>query len=470
MDIILLSSIVDGQASTECTFEVVIDGGQPVPADVSLPGLAQVVMPDGATQIEIRANPITPYHWAVTGVFKRQASGQLVALNAPAEFAPPRGVSDGTQGLILVSVHLSRLKDVTSTALSSLGQVLLIRTGTVPQRPQVWPPTAWDTPLLNNLNYISNPPITNSNISVTSLSKNPDTVDLVLQLKGVAAPETIAISWPNAIARNDNAGPTPFLVYFHAGVNQNAGSYYTHPQVGTYPFGFDYVYFGLWRYINYLGNPLTVDPYLKGLPYQMSAAGKNAVIVLPCSKVGPEVGVLLDAASMEQTLREIQAFMFRWAGVYVPPDLGRTALASFSSGNGLVTRFLAKPSNQSHRFYLETLRELYMFDAPGYMGPTWVDQSMRWASRGSDKMVRAYTTYLVANYSKLLGQSTPASSPFVVSSTDPNQLRTAGVLPASAWNRAATAAGNANMARTWQDAHQLVSAMMLTDALNRSGF
>jgi hypothetical protein len=163
---------------------------------------------------------------------------------------------------------------------------------------------------------------------------------------------------------------------------------------------------------------------------------------------------------------------FRQAGVYVPPDLGRTALASFSSGNGLVTSFLAKAANQSHPFYLDTLRELYMFDAPGYMGPTWVEQAIRWADRGrNEKMIRAYTSYPVANYSKLLGQSTPPNFPYVVSSSDPNQLRTAGTLPARSWNRAATAAGNANMAASnWQEVHQLVSATMLTDALMRSGF
>jgi hypothetical protein len=183
------------------------------------------------------------------------------------------------------------------------------------------------------------------------------------------------------------------------------------------------------------------------------------------------VGAFLSAPSAETILREVQAFLFRRAGVYTPPGLGRVALASFSGGNELVTKFLSNLTNQAHPFYLDTLQEIYMFDIAQRSVTAWLTEVQAWAGRGTSttKMIRAYTQFPVGAYASLLGGA-PAAAPFVATSAD--GLRTAAVLPGLAWNRAAAAAGAPIMAAggAFHDTHQLISALMLTDALQRSGF
>ncbi len=468
MGLVLLTAVAKDQLTTDCVFEIAINGGALAPADTSVPGTISAQVPDSAQQIEIRATPTAPDYWPLIGQFQVQADGSLVAADAPAEFAPPRSADAG--GPISLVVYLSQVRDATAPALASLAQVPPNRTGEIPAS---WPPVAWDAPELADLNTIGDPLAAGSDLSIEQQTLAPQVEGLVLEVKNVTAPQAIAVSWPDAVERTDGADPTPFLIYFHPNVGQNAPPYYTDPNVGTYPFGFDYVYYGLWRYMNFVGDPLTVDPYAKGLPYQMAASGKNAVIILPSNKVGPEVGVFQNAAAIDAILREIQAFMFRRKGVYTAPELGRTAMASFSAGNELITAFLGQPANQSHPFYLNTLQELYMFDVAQGGADAWVAQASAWARRGdsASKMIRAYTQYVLQNAGQLLGATAPASVPFVTTSQD--GLRSAAVLPSTVWNRAETAAGNANMATgqgSFQDTHQLISALMLTDALRRSGF
>jgi hypothetical protein len=479
---------VGRQVTPECTFDVSIDGGPLAPAGgTGVLGPATVVL-NGAHQIEIHVTPTSANYWPLIGRFTIQPNGTLVPANAdvPAEFEPARAINLGSDTVSVLAAHLSRLRDATPTALQSLSNVPAVRTGMIPA---TWPPTAWDTPLLDDVNYIDTPPIQGGNIAIVPKSLDPATVDVVLELANVNAPQTIAVSWPNAIPRNGTAGPTPFLVYFHATVAQNVRQgFYEVPGMGPYPFNFDYVYFGLWRYMNYTGDPagttnprspdpLTVDPYAKGLPYQMMASGKNAVIVLPCNRFGPEAGVMMDAPAMDGVLREIQSFMFRRAGTYTTPGLGRVALGAFSAGNLLTLTFLNKPQNQSHSFYLDTLRELYMFgsfkNGAGRNPVDWVNAALNWANAGTSagKMVRAYLESPISNYNALVSPL-PSALPFVATSGS----FTAAVMNSGAWNAAATAAGNSLIASgspghpKFQDTHQLISAMMLVDALSRSGF
>lgn len=368
----------------------------------------------------------------------------------------------GTAGTVIVH-------DATANVSASLARVPNRRR--VGHHPSIWPPAAWDTPPLLNHNYIAFPPVAGGALKFTPRTIDPDTEDLVLEVNGVTAPRLIAVSWPRNVARSAGAEPTPFLIYFRPTVGQNVrAGFYVGPGLGTYPFGWDYLFYGLWRYVNYTGDPLTRDPFAKGLPYQIAASNKNAVLVLPLNKVGEELGVFLNAASIELILNKIQAFMFLRAGIAQAPPLGRVALGAFSSGNMLATQFLSNPRNQSHPFYLNNLKELYMFDAPGNLVPTWVSQALRWAGAGSsaNKMIRAYTRGNHPIYKTLLGVTTPAAGPFVVDSS--SGLRTAAVLPDAAWRSATAFSGAPSLVRSWQEPHQLISATMLTDALRRSGF
>src|SRR5262249_23948175 len=157
------------------------------------------------------------------------------------------------------------------------------------------------------------------------------------------------------------------------------------------------------------------------------------------------------AAWMQRILTEIQGFMFRKAGVPVAPPLGRVALSAFSSGNGLAAQFLANPDNQRHAFYGDTLRELYMLDAPAREVSGWVWQAMRWARAGSasDKMIRIISRANHGAFGTLLGSAPPPSGPFVMDSPA-GGLRTVAVLPEHAWTRATAARGAPGLVKSWQ--------------------
>ena len=360
------------------------------------------------------------------------------------------------------------VRDATASVLVSLARVPASR---VRHHPSSWPPARWDTPTVVDHHFIASPPVTGSDVNLVQHTVSPDMDHRVLEIMGVTSPQLVAVSWPRALAPAATSGPTPFLIYFRPTVGQNvARGYYVGPGLGTYPFGWDYLFYGLWRSMNYMGDPVTSDPYAKGLPYQITAAQRNVVLVLPLNRHPGELGVFLSAPWTQRILTEIQAFMFRQAGITPAPPIGRTALAAFSSGNTLLTQFLGNPLNQRHPFYLDTLRELYMLDAPAGVVPGWVSQAIRWARAGSrsDTMIRVFSRHNHGSYRALLGVAPPSGGPVVMDSA--GGLRTVAVLPDTAWRRATTSRGAPRLVRSWQEAHQLISATMLTDALRRSGF
>jgi hypothetical protein len=457
--ILLSGAVADGSFTSDCTFEVAINGA-PVSAVRGRAGGAVIPLPTSPRplRLALTVRSTVRTRWDAEGTFELRGDGRLVVVDAPS-FRQPQPVNLPGQGpAISVVGILSQVRDVTSRVLRELAAVPPDRRRG--HHPATWPPTAWDTPALIGHNYIASPPVAGGNLAFDRTDVDPDTDDLVVEVAGVPAPQLIAVSCPRAVVRDAGSGPTPFLVYLHPNVGQNVGAGFYQ---GPYPFSWDYLFYGLWRYMNYLGDPLTIDPYAKGLPYQMSRSGKSAVIVLPCNRVGAEIGVFQDAGSVETILREIQALLFRRRGVFTAPPLGRTAMASFSAGNGLVTQFLTNSRNRSHSFYLDTLREVYMFEAPQGLVPQWVTQALRWANAGSTqgKRVRAYTRGSSDAYRRLVAGSLPRP-PFVAES--PSGFHSAAALPDAAWRRAGA------VVRSWQEPHQLVSAMLLTDALRRSGF
>jgi len=509
MDTIVVAAFLDGQPTQECNFTATVNGtNQAIAPNISgtgspIPGSGVITLNVGDS-LALSAHPTSGQHWDVSGTFQLQGIGQLAPVNnPPAEFAPPFVVASATDSLILLAVHLSRLRDITARALTTLATVPSIRTIDVPS---IWPPppsvantpppwiTSWDCPELDGLNYINNPAVTGQSLQIINENKTPAATNVVLQLFGDPAQQgeggqAIAVSWPDAVPRSDSTGATPFLLYFHPSAGQNViNGYYVNPQIpGAYPFNFDYIFYGLWAFMNYGGaqnltqDPLTGDHFKKGLPYQMEAAGKYAVIVLPCNRVGPgsdgspgEIGRFQSAASAQEILLDIQRFMFRRAvpGVYNTPGLGRTALAAFSSGVGMMTNFLSNRDNQAHPFYQYTLGELYMFDGGNAARvAAWIGQAIKWANTDPSKVIRAYSQVPEpGSMARLISPaSVPGGTPWLVTTG----MRTAALLPATGWNSAATAAGGSNVATgtgAFDDTHQLIPAMMLTDALRSSSF
>jgi hypothetical protein len=478
MDVIIFSSVARDNLAmkpADATFTVTQVGGGPLPVRQNSTGASFVELPDSPRPLQLRVD-VTPgsvNHFPISGHFEYRGDGVLVAIadpstNAPtdrAEFIPVMGASVAQGKAVLLISFLSRVRDATEQTLDSLRNIPRIRQPIAPSD------FSWDADPMD-LHIINASVLSGSNLAFDQQNVDPNTEVVILRLKvkSSEAPQLLAVMWPKDLERTAGASPTPFLMYFHSGATQNRGTHYEIPGVGTYPNGWDYIFFGLLRYVMYFDDPLAGGdaPFTKGLCYQTAASGKKLVTVLPMNRVFQEVGILLSARSMEEVLLEIQSFMFRRKGIFAPPGLGRTALGAFSSGNPLVTSFLAR--NQTDPFCQDTLKEVYMFDAGDADKDPWAAQVNTWLRSGdpSTKMTRVYVQTTTGALGRLIGNAALARSPFVASS--PNNQRTLAVIPSQVWKSALSAAGGRPPKNDFQSAHQLVSATLLTDALRRSGF
>jgi hypothetical protein len=474
MDILICTGV--GRSATVpgtlgANFRLFVEEGGEIEASAAEGNFTAFPLPEGAGPFALRleAKPVAPTTHPVTAHFEYRGKGNLAIVPGPdpdaptdvAELMTPLATRVAQGNAILVSVFFSRVRDATARTLQFLA--------TVPAPRKKFPaPTSWDTPAAS-VHVIGSPPVAGGAIVTASQSVDPNVEVRVLELKLSKprdAPHFIAVTWPKDLPRTTEADPTPFVVYFHAGMAQNAGQAYEGAGTGTYPNGWDYQFFGLWRYLQYMGDPLIGGdaPFSKGLPYQVAAAGKKAVVILPLSSVQTEVGVLMSGDSMLEALLEVQSYMFRREGVFTAPSLGRGALGSFSSGNLLVNSFLSR--NQSHKFCQEVLKEVYMFDAPGASRDSWVNQVTAWQKTGDaqDKVARAYVQTATAKLAQFVGVGSFGPAPLLITSGDGK--RSVGVLPLGPWANAVAAAGGKGGG--FQQAHQLMSAVMMTDALRRS--
>lgn len=470
MDLLILSAAdFDGVAiASGVSFEVTADGN-PLETD----SLGGVRLPEAPRplRITIKVRPPAPF-FDVAAAYDYNGPGDLQPVKGlvPAAFAPVRGVVDGFSNSVMsLLVFVSRIREANVKTLAAL---------TGPDaRPEFAPVTDFALPA-RQVSVVSPPPVVrNGDLSFSVQNVQPAAEVICFEVKVEPAPKLICVVWPDSVPRTETAPPTPLLIYFHPNAAQNADSFYR----GAYPFSFDFCFYGIITYIRYsrglagqpTPDPLQDVPQVKGIPYQMDASGKSMVLVLPINRVTSEVGVMLKADKMELILKEIIAFMFRRKGVYRTPPIGRTALASFSAGNELVTTFLK--NNVGSSFAQNTLMEVYNFDLPvGFVSGdkamrAWTKAVSDWAATGNsaDKRIRIYQQFNFAGfYAQLLGVQPPTATPYEVSSADGN--RTAVVAPGDAWARISRAMPKPN--GDFQLVHQIIPDLLLTDALRRSGF
>jgi hypothetical protein len=470
MDLLVLSAAdFDGTAiASGVTFDVSTDG-QPLAVD----SLGGVQLPEGPRPLRLKIRVLPPSQFfEVSGTYDYFGPGDLrpVAGLVPADFAPVRGVVDGFSNSVMsLLVYVSRIRDASQETIDAMNG---------PDRRTEFAAVTDFALQPRAVSVVSTPPIVrNGDLQFSVRALAPAAEVIVFEVKAEPAPKMICVVWPDAVPRTDAAPATPLLVYFHPNAAQNADTHYK----GAYPFSFDFPFFGIMTYIRYSRgiagqanpDPLQNVPAVKGIPYQMDAAGKDLVLVLPVNRVRSEVGVMLKPAPMEMLLKEIIAFMFRKKGVYRQSQIGRTALASFSAGNELVTTFLRASLNSD--FATNKLMEVYNFDLP--MGFSTGDAAMRawtsavsnWAATGNaaDKRIRIYQQFNFASfYQQLLGVQPPSRTPYEISSADGN--RTAVVAPGDAWARISQDMPKPN--GDFQLVHQIIPDLLLTDALRRSGF
>jgi hypothetical protein len=421
-------------------------------------------------------------HFAIT-------NGAISAVTVGPEWSPLTTTVFGIGNAVSTTVTLSMIRDFTVVLAGTLNQIdptnptqplNMKRGGMIPTD---WissgPPAAWESKTLSGCYFVADPPVDGAlKVRVEQHSPfGPASEALVLEVDGVVCPQTVAVVWPHAVSRAANAGPTPFLVYFHHPIGQElVGGFYPpgDPELGDYPFGFDYAYFGLWRYINYAANPITGDEEInnfKGLAYQIGVAGKPVVLVVPCNKMlhQPEIGEAANPLWLQALLREIQSLMFRRAGTFSPPPaVGRVALASFS-GAGVFVRDILQQLTPPAGTLPDFVREVFLFDPGLDINVSCVDAVADWlvAGNSADKRARLYTQWPPANASRLHSPGGSLGNAAAVRGRS-----SVGVFTTGAWSTALAAAGGAPIAagREWQSLHPLISASMLTDAMRASGF
>ena len=365
-----------------------------------------------------------------------------------------------------------------------------------------WPPTeGWDLADLTAAHFID--PAAPVKSGALNFVKSPLQIDVdsvVLQLAGVEvngvvqqlagssnAPQLFAVTWPADIKPTSGGltAPTRFLVFieqtFGPGNDYDQQGRFVGGPLAPYPNNADYADM-LFQQLHYAGRPLDQLPETpffwegaKGVPYQVAKAGlTNVVTVVPLNSFEKDFGVMETTDTTGLILLELQAYMFMKAGVAtVPATVGNTALASFSSGNFVLGRWLADATNRAGDFLANRVKAVYFLDPALELDPTktdvkaFVDSAMKWAPAGTDKRIRLYMRYTSSAHRRLLENTTPSAAVYVANSSDGR--RTAAVLPPGTWQAALVkifGAQNKSFV-AWSFAHHMFASTMLTHAMSQ---
>ena len=299
---------------------------------------------------------------------------------------------------------------------------------------------------------------------------------VVLERPGNVFPKLVAVSFPSSLLEQDE---TPFLIFFHPTMGQAVASgYYTtapnlkSPEDGQfYPYGWDYLFHGLWKYLNY-ASPDFNTQYNIGLDYQAAQSSKDVAVVLPLFHANDSINVgdYLKPDQLMLMLAEIKWFFTQKAEVVNNKPTAanfRVAMGAFSSATSLLATLLGSINSV---FCRDALREVYFFDAPQGVGNTCVAAALNWAKDNEAKHVRFYSQWTYPNYNQVLGNKKAVQAArLVVHPTNPN--RSVALVPQAFWETKVDADVLKDVrARGWAAVHSLVPSALLADALARSGF
>ena len=490
-----------------CHFSATADGVPLAVADDTKPVW---VIPTTAATLSITATPTVPTYWPTTVNFSIDSnSGALTATGDTTAFVTVHALGAAGVQLSLASINLSRFKDVSDDVLALLAnpppmpspdmfnktrqQFYEERYGA----PPAWPPPDWGLDDKPNANFLDLPVLAQGVTSQGVTFSNDPSVqveaqNVVLRLAGVVAPKLWGVSWPTSLDRNEDAGPTPIMLFLRQGNWPQYANLFEGAGLPPYPDNFDYASFGLYDNLAYPKNDVLEDPDSKGVPYQVAKGGAKAgvrpgadpgtkpgaraVTVLPVNSLHEDYGVIESTKQMGRILLELQSFMFRKAGVATPPEtLGDTAIGSFSSGTHILARILASPDNVGEAFLNDTVRAVYFFDTPGWAIGDCVAASLAWAgAAGRDKRVRFYNQDsqpgdgdlwpALKTFAKHLPAPLP-KEPFIANSTD--KRLTLGFVSRASWKALIKqAAGVQLTGDVWAYVHHATAATMLSHALS----
>jgi hypothetical protein len=472
-------------------------------------------LPAGTKDVRILASPTptpSPY-WESRMALSVASNGAVLPTAGLAQWVGVRQASGATAGATLVTVKVSRFRDVTGTVRDLLkvvpGTPGQAGRGGPPTQPQLkaaygkWPPDKLDVDPLAKAHFLDldNPVKAGGilNFKASSVAVDADSVVFELAaVAGVKAPRLFGVVWPDAVPRTNGAEPTPFLVY----IRQTGWQDGKHGVFGAkgepYPYHFDYAERCLFESQHYSATgPISMrSNYMlrpKGVPYQVARSGAKVVTVYPVAYADVDdkisYGVLSNFDEMGRILAELQAVMFWTKGITAPPTtVGKVALSGYSS----VTYWLAPwlDSNRASTFLKNNISAVYFLDPPNV--DECVNAGRRWRENmGKDKRVRFYSARLVVTgkdgretsclpaYRRLLDldATVPLAPPFLLSAHDNNI--TMALFPLDSWIRTFKEFGIDNPApdyldkeghlkkTAWEywDAHHLVPATVLRHAL-----
>jgi hypothetical protein len=382
------------------------------------------------------------------------------------------------------------MTDVTAQVVRGLNQV---PTGPPPQRDRsiivpvhTWPLQGWTLPPRQQYNYVRDPPVDQSGaLQFVTADVAPSTHEFILSIDALDIPKLVAVSWPTSINPSAKA-PLPFLVFVRPPPNQGRPPKYYEAAGQSYPYGWDYLFYEFWGYLNYRADPLTKkderwmggkaniqllhrplneldEKFSFGLPYQIQESGSPVVLVFPL--VGPSgMGALSGANGVQDILLGVQRIIHQRAGVSPVTALGWIALAAFSYATEEVTSFLLQDPKSP------AIQELYLFDPPDSGGQV-VKRAKQWldsAQPGSPRAVRLYTQQLFGGteIGKALGMKGPVESATGFFRESPDRRFSVVYAPTAAWSKAQDAARKTEYAAATQElAHMFEQAEKPGDPL-----
>jgi hypothetical protein len=471
--VVLLGAVTWDGKKVPATFTATTGGS--ALSVVSVPVDACVV-PDGVDIVTVVATPTQNAFHSQTVEVIVEPTGTVTPVAAHLPYASSANAAAPGVTLNVVTIVVSRLRDVSDKATALLAQQpnpLRKKEKRVSSLAPDFPPATWTLPDRDAISFVDvdNPVLGDIVATVERDLVGGDFECAVFEIgRSSTVPKWIAVSWPLALLRSDDSAPTPFLLYYHPGNEQNVPfGFYRGSGLSPYPENFDYAYNVLYKFQWYTYDPVANTAGSKGIPFQIAVAGKDIASVIPCNIAGGnEFGEFMKADFIEAVLLDLQALMFRRAGVVTPPSsLGRTALAAFSSGNVFLGGVMASAVNRQSSFLTDTVREVYLFDPPDGQVESSTTTCLDWAAADQDRRIALYTRGVFSVHDKLLGEPAP-KAPYVRTGAATNH--TSAVLPIATLLKTVVEKAGPRAEFTWQDAHQLISALMLTHAVSVSDF
>lgn len=279
-----------------------------------------------------------------------------------------------------LSFYLSRIQDVTHEAID------IWKKGRDGKKNLT---TKWWQFPEREVNVLKHPSISDGQFSFERKKIHPSAQHYVFELKDVDSPQRISVTWPASLQPKLGTTSVPIWMYFKPNIKQGVkrGRF----PVGTYPNHYDFYEQIFAAKLLYRHHDPLYYANDHGLIYQLEAAGKEAVVIIPCNswEVNPEIGVFMKGNNVQKIFREIIAFRYREAGIFQCfPDIGHFVLSFFSASNRLGIDFLS--NNMRNSFVSSYLKEVYSFDPPGDTESKIITLLSQWVGNDADRVGRFY--------------------------------------------------------------------------------